>query len=147
HPWGEAPSLVRSQWVWKIILLDTVLMAHRLLERVVAVHRVSGWKQAVLSVPRSIVGNAINFCATFLAIKQFCYGRWTGKRVAWQKTSHSFPSVAQLREHRKRLGDLLLENRVISVAQLREALERQQLTGQKLGQVLTRLGYVSEEDL
>lgn len=147
HPWGTAPNLVQYQWVWNVILLDTALMFHRLLERVIAVHRVSGWKQAALSIPRSVIGNAINFCATFVAIKQFCYALCTGKRVVWQKTSHSFPSTNQLREHRRRLGDLLLENRVISVAQLRDALESQQLSGQKLGRILTGLGYVSEQDL
>src|SRR5262249_13240047 len=41
----------------------------------------------------------------------------------------------------------LLENRLVNVAQLSEALEMQQKSGQKLGQVLARLGYVSEEDL
>jgi adsorption protein B len=147
HPWGQAPSLVQSEWVWTVILADTGLMLQRLVERVVAVYRVGSLKQAFLSIPRVVVGNAVNFCATAVAIKQFCHAKRTGQRVAWQKTAHAFPSAKQLREHRRRLGDLLLENRLVSVAQLREALDNQQQSGQRLGEVLTRLGYVSEEDL
>ena len=50
-------------------------------------------------------------------------------------------------EHRRRLGDLLLENRLINLVQLRTALLAQQRAGIKLGEVLTQMGYVSEEDL
>ena len=50
-------------------------------------------------------------------------------------------------EHRRRLGDLLLENRLINLVQLRTALLAQQREGIKLGEVLTQLGYISEEDL
>jgi hypothetical protein len=67
--------------------------------------------------------------------------------VAWAKTSHTFPSAAQLQEYRRKLGDLLLENRLISVAQLRHALQTQHQSGGKLGAVLTELGYLSEGDL
>jgi len=147
HPWGCAPGLLESRWVWNVILADTFLMVHRLIERAVAVREVSGWKQALLSVPRAVIGNVINFCATAVALKQFLSAAHTGKRVAWEKTAHAFPTAKELREHRRRLGDLLLENRVISVAQLREALASQQTNGEKLGQVLTKLGYITEEDL
>jgi adsorption protein B len=147
HPWGRALPMVPARWVWDVILFDTFLMLHRLLERAVAVHRVAGWKQAFLSIPRSVVGNTINFCATIVAVKEFWNAQRTGQRVAWRKTAHAFPSAQQLREHRRRLGDLLLENRLVTVAQLRESLALQHNSGEKLGQVLTRSGYISEEDL
>ena len=146
HPRGQAAPMVPARWVWDVILADTFLMAHRLVERVVAVHKVAGWKQALLSIPRSVVGNAVNFCATFVALTQFWNADRTGRRVPWQKTAHAFPSLDELREHRRRLGDLLLENRLVNVAQLREALA-QQRNGYKLGRVLTDLGYISEQDL
>jgi bacteriophage N4 adsorption protein B len=147
----NTPNLIQSHWVWQVILVDTGLMFHRLLERCIAVRRVSSWKQALMAIPRAIVGNAINFCATTVAIKQFVHSSATGQRIAWQKTDHSFPSTAQLREHRRRLGDLLLENRLVKIGELREALDIQQSSdakrSRKLGQLLTRLGYVSDEDL
>jgi adsorption protein B len=104
-----------------------------------------------MAIPRAIVGNAVNFCATTVAIKQFAHSSLTGERIAWQKTDHVFPSAGQLREHRRRLGDLLLENRLVKIGELREALDIQQSSegkrSRKLGQLLTRLGYVSDEDL
>ena len=46
-----------------------------------------------------------------------------------------------------RLGDLLVENRVISEAQLELALGEQKKTGRKLGRTLIDNGYISEDDL
>lgn len=139
--------LVPSKWIWDVIVADTVLMINRLVQRIVAVHGIAGWKQALLSVPRAIVGNAINFCATVVALYQFAVAQRTGRTVAWRKTAHAFPRVEQLREYRRRLGDLLLENRLVDAAQLREALASQKENGGKLGEVLQRMGYVTEEDL
>lgn len=48
---------------------------------------------------------------------------------------------------RVRLGDLLLEKKLISVEQLKEALEEQRKSGRKLGRVLVDIGAVSEADL
>jgi bacteriophage N4 adsorption protein B len=112
YGWGHVPKLVTKTWVWDVVVADTLLMVHRLVQRCVAVGRISGWPQALLSIPRSVLGNAINFVATAVATEQFLKATRTGKRVAWQKTSHVFPSTAQLREYRRRLGDLLLENRL-----------------------------------
>ena len=51
--------------------------------------------------------------------------------------------------HRKRirLGDLLVENEVISQEQLDSALAQQKSSGQKLGKVLIEGGYVDEDEL
>ncbi|MDF2179138.1 GspE/PulE family protein [Aliiglaciecola sp. CAU 1673] len=46
-----------------------------------------------------------------------------------------------------RLGDLLVHENVISEAQLQQALEAQRQTGRKLGNVLTDLGLLSEDQL
>jgi type IV pilus assembly protein PilB len=48
---------------------------------------------------------------------------------------------------RKRLGERLLEKGAITEAQLADALRAQQVTGEELGGALSRLGYVSEDDL
>lgn len=44
-----------------------------------------------------------------------------------------------------RIGDLLVQNGVISEAQLMEALDRQKQTRQKLGKTLITMGYVEEQ--
>ncbi len=46
-----------------------------------------------------------------------------------------------------RLGDLLVENRMITQAQLETALADQKKTGRKLGKVLVENGYLTEDDL
>ena len=52
-------------------------------------------------------------------------------------------------ERRKkiRLGELLIEQKVINEAQLTQALSEQKKTGRKLGRVLTDLGIVQEQQL
>jgi MSHA biogenesis protein MshE len=46
-----------------------------------------------------------------------------------------------------RIGNLLVQNEVITEAQLMTALAEQKKTGRKLGQTLTDLGYVDEDNL
>ncbi len=46
-----------------------------------------------------------------------------------------------------RLGDLLVENKIITTTQLDKALRKQQGAGKKLGDVLIELGYIKENDL
>jgi len=147
YGWGHGPNLVHSRWVWVVVQADTFLMVHRLVQRFIAVIRISDWEQAFLSIPRAVVGNAINFCATAAATLQFFTAERSGKRIEWKKTDHFFPSAVQLKDHQRRLGDLLLENRLSDMIQLRTALLAQQREGIKLGEALVQLGYISEEDL
>jgi len=55
--------------------------------------------------------------------------------------------VAPEPRKRVRLGDLLLEKKLISEQQLKEALAEQRSSGRKLGRVLIDIGAVSEADL
>lgn len=54
---------------------------------------------------------------------------------------------AQQKERRKLLGELLVEQGVISPLELDEALQRQRLTGDLLGRVLVRMGLCQEQDV
>ncbi len=47
----------------------------------------------------------------------------------------------------RQLGDILIEQGVISPLQLDEALQRQRLTGDMLGRLLVRMGYCEEQDI
>ena len=47
----------------------------------------------------------------------------------------------------KRLGEVLLERRVIDRKQLEKALEQQKKSGGMIGQVLIKLGFVTEEEV
>jgi len=54
---------------------------------------------------------------------------------------------AQPERKRIRLGDLLIQNNLITQAQLEEALAGQKKTGKKLGRMLIDLNFVAEDDL
>ncbi|MBX2838862.1 MAG: GspE/PulE family protein [Gammaproteobacteria bacterium] len=54
---------------------------------------------------------------------------------------------ANMKRIKVRLGDLLVDNKLISEAQLRSALEEQQKSGRKLGRVLIDMCYVDEDAL
>jgi len=51
------------------------------------------------------------------------------------------------RPERIRLGDLLVQQKLISQEQLRGALEDQTRSGRKLGRVLIESGYLSEDQI
>ena len=48
---------------------------------------------------------------------------------------------------KKRLGEILIENGILSSENLEEALTLQKKEGGLIGQILIRMGYVSEEEL
>lgn len=150
HPEASSyfPVLVRKgTWTWYVVLAVTVLMCHRVLQRAIAVYRFAGWGQALLSIPRLVWGNVLNFAAVSRASWQFLKWSITGEKIAWAKTDHAFPDEKQLVEFRRKLGDLLLENRLVSMSQLTHALRIQKETGELLGEVLTRLGYIEQDHL
>ena len=52
-----------------------------------------------------------------------------------------------LRRKTKYLGELLLEKGLITEEQLRQALGEQKVTGEELGKILVKLGYLDQKDL
>ena len=65
-------------------------------------------------------------------------------RPANTSTSDSTDSAASVR---RKLGDLLVEARLITPAQLEEARKMQRESGGFMGQILVQLRYVSQEDI
>jgi hypothetical protein len=51
------------------------------------------------------------------------------------------------RKIKLRLGELLVQHRVISPEQLKQALEEQHATGRRLGKVLAERGFATEQDI
>ncbi len=52
-----------------------------------------------------------------------------------------------IRKEKKRIGDILLEEKVISSAQLEEALVKARESRKKLGETVVELGFVTEQDI
>jgi len=133
--------------LWWLVMLNTVVLGWRVFMKFATVDRIYGTLHGLFSVPRFFVANLINFAATSRALYQYVESRITGVPVRWDKTEHSFPSAAALRAYQRRLGELLLDRRGITEDQLIEALDLQQDTGMRLGDVLTMTGMSTVEQV
>ncbi len=121
-----------------LLIINGFLLLNRLLQRFYFVSLYYGFVQGLLSAPRMLWSNLINFFANFRAIRQVIR-QGDSRRVAWDKTSHEFPSVNQARP--VPVGRRLVELGVISEEELAEALLNAQ--GRRLGRVLMVRGAVT----
>lgn len=136
------PLLERGSFLWYLLIVNGLLFVHRIFMRAYCVYRVHSLQQALLSFPRMIWGNFINFLATGRAISQYIKYLKTGTFIKWDKTAHRYPSEAELAMFRRKLGDLLVDSKDITVDQLNYALKIQQGKAKKLGEILCELGWL-----
>ena len=141
------PIVERDTWLWHIMQVNLFFFFWRSFCRMMYVYVVYGIGEAVLSFPRLIWGNVVNFAATMRAFKLYARYLLTGKVIAWDKTDHIYPSEADLMAYRRKLGDLMLDRRFITTSQLDAALAKQKESGRPLGQVLLDMGMTTEDNL
>jgi len=142
------PAMVEpGTLLWNILLVTYVFLVFRLAVRMYCVFRYYNLKRAILAFPNFIWANFINFFATNRAIVMFSRYLVTGKWIKWDHTQHAPPTEEELTAFRHRLGDLLVEKRIISFDQLEGAIREQQQAGGLLGEILVRQGKVSENEL
>jgi hypothetical protein len=55
--------------------------------------------------------------------------------------------VNTIRQTKRRLGEILMDEGLLNEGQVEEALKRQKATGELLGEALVKLGYVTETDI
>lgn len=116
---------------------------YRILVRAWFSGQLYGWRFA-LGVPLRILwGNAINSLATLRAIRQFACAKWRGEPLRWLKTSHAYPSREALMMHKRRLGEILVELKMVTEEQLANALAAQP-QDLPLGEYLVHLGLLSD---
>jgi adsorption protein B len=140
-PFADSTSLQGLLWANACALLL------RVVQRIYFVTRLYGWEHGVLSVPRMVVGNFINFMAVSRAWRMFIGHLVTGKRLAWDKTMHDFPSADGFNNRRQRLGELLLSWQAIDPDKLEQALGESHAREAPLGRVLMAKGWLDEETL
>lgn len=88
-----------------LVLCNLLLLANRFLQRFIFVSQYYGFTQGMLSIPRVIWGNVINFFACARAIRQ-TFAVQSVRSVAWDKTTHDFPLVKSARKSEE---DLLIQ--------------------------------------
>jgi len=141
------PLVEEGSLLWKMILITTIFLCLRLLVRMYCVFRYYNSKRAILSVVNFVWANLINFAATNRALFMFSRYLFTGKWIKWDHTIHIAPSEDELMAFRQRIGDMLVEKKIISFEQLESAIGEQQKSGRLLGDILMLKGLVSEDEL
>ncbi len=141
------PLVEEGTLLWKMILITTIFLCLRLLVRMYCVFRYYDFKRAILSVVNFVWANLINFAATNRALFMFSRYLITGKWIKWDHTNHVAPSQEELMAFRQRIGDMLVEKKIISFKQLEAAIEEQQKSGRLLGDILMLKGLVNEDEL
>jgi adsorption protein B len=144
---GIPPLVEMHEPYFKLAMAVMGIFAWRIVNRVVATTRIYGPLEGLLAVPRLLVANIVNFCATVLAIHRGIQAKVSGKTPAWGKTEHAWPSEEQMRQYRRKLGDLLLDRRMVTTDQLEAALAVQKQQGGRLGEILVCMGVLWEEDV
>ncbi len=84
---GRIAALALPGWLTAAV---TLLMLWRIAVRAAFVTASNGWRQGLLSVPRTLVANAITIGASWRAVVIYLRARRSGG-VVWDKTAHVFP--------------------------------------------------------
>lgn len=74
-----------------LLALNLALLCWRLAMRVTFTGGAYGWREALWSLPRALVGNIIALLAARRAIQRYV-AMLRGARIVWDKTAHAFPT-------------------------------------------------------
>lgn len=144
----DSQTLLTSlEWLPYVLHANLIALGLRTVQRAYFVGRIYGPVHAVLSAPRMVVGNFINFMAVARAWKMFLGHLVFGKRLVWDKTMHDFPSDDQLARERQRLGELLVSWQAITDTDMEMAVQEHVESQIPLGRVLVARGYIDEDTL
>ncbi|SHF70785.1 adsorption protein B [Modicisalibacter ilicicola DSM 19980] len=135
-------SILEGPLLHWLLVLNGLLLANRLFQRLFFVTVFYGVVQGLLSIPRMMWSNAINFVANLRALKLFTSQRHS-RQLTWEKTTHDFPSIDDPR--RRPIGERLVERGIISSEVLdRVLLEPRQ---RRLGRELLNRNLIDSEQL
>ncbi len=86
------PVVVRHSPLAWLLSINAGLLLWRLLMRGIFTGKLYGWREGLLSAPRAVVGNLINFLAALRAIRRYVRIRLGYEPMRWDKTGHRFPA-------------------------------------------------------
>ena len=96
-------TLLTSDWTKTLFWLTFGFLVWRLVNRMIFTGMIYNVRHALMSAPRLVVGNFVNFFATWRAVRIYVSHRFSGKPLVWDKTSHSYPI---------QIGELELPNQI-----------------------------------
>ena len=142
HYW---PLLIGGWWFSLLLTANFALMANRIFQRAFFVASIYGIGEGLLSAPRLVWGNFVNFLANWRAVAQVVRHD-SVRRVSWDKTMHDFPVLGEAARARRPLGRILVEQGSLTEEQLAAALSHPQ-RGLKLGAALVHAGVINPHQL
>lgn len=128
-------------WVYEVATANIVLFTNRILHRIYFTWKLHGVMAGLRVLPHIVVGNLINFMAVSRAWKLFIIHLYTGKKIGWDKTAHTFLE-GEVKAYRK-VGEIL----ALSDEQCAEILAIQSQTNKRFGQLCLAKGWVDSEQL
>lgn len=136
-------SILSDSWLLSNLLwLNGLLLLNRLFQRAWFVTRFYGIGEGLLSAPRMMWSNFVNFFANLRALRQVME-MGDSRRVAWDKTTHEFPAIAT--PARTPLGQRLVAKGLITDEQLQQAITSP--VRRRLGRELLLRGWLNSEQL
>jgi len=146
---GGLPSLIDSNsWVWSIVLINFIFLVNRVVHRIIFTGAAHGLKYAILAPVRMVWGNYIGYLASMRAARRYLWHVITGNRITWDKTTHAYPSMAELGQGESgRLGEALIYWGAIDDRALQRALALQVDEYRPLGLLLLELGDITDDQL
>ena len=132
-------------WLYALLAANFVLMLNRIAQRMFFVTSYYGVVQGLMSLPRLLWGNLVNFLANWRAIAQALQAKDI-RRMAWAKTDHDLPMLGEGPRLRQPLGQILIAQGALTESQLQEALLRP-TPGLRLGSALVHRDLISTAQL
>lgn len=84
-------TLLSTKWATWLFLANFIFLVWRLANRMVFTGMIYNMRHALMAAPRLVVGNFVNFFATWRAVRIYAGHRFSGTQLVWDKTSHSYP--------------------------------------------------------
>ncbi len=132
---------VRDSWVYEIVIINFYLFLNRVAHRMFFVWKLRGFRAVALVLPHMVVGNVINFFAVSRAWKLFIVHLWTGKKIGWDKTAHSF--IAGGEAQHQLLGEMLK----LPEDKIQQVLRQQAHLPQPFGAICLELNLINTDQL
>ena len=130
-----------------LLLANGIALAWRIAHRCYFTTVLYGWQHGLLSIPRMVVGNFVNFMAASRAWRMFLVGKVLNRKLVWDKTMHDFPSTDLVAAAPRKLGSVLLSWQAINETDLQSALTEQKTRHMPLGRILLSNGWLDDETL
>ena len=93
-----------SEFLGILLVINAGALIWRQLLKSCFVFALYGLREALLSMPRTVVANIINIMAAWRAIGHYT-SQLVGDPVNWEKTTHFFPDANDVQELRPNFSD------------------------------------------